>query len=902
MKKICILFAALFCLFAVIGCGDFNEEHIYYYNINFNTQGGSSVSSIRNQVAGTKITLPSPAARSGYIFSGWYSSDGKTKYGDGGGSYTITSSVTMYAVWIASYTITFNPNGGAAVSSMTGVSGTKVTLPTATRSGCTFVGWYSIGADGSWGSGLKHGDGGGSYTITGNITMYARWNATITFDSQGGESVSPITETLGTSITLPTPTRDGYTFDGWYSSASGGTKYGNNVGSYTLNGGVTMYARWVIAITFDTQGGSIVSPIMQGLGTSVTLPVPTRANYTFDGWYSSAEGGEKYDSPYTFTSSVTMYAHWTPINYTITFDSQGGESVSPITQLSGSSVTLPTATREGYTFNGWYNSAEGGTKYNSPYTLAGNVTIFARWTAANYTLAYDTQGGNNISSVTRAYGTQITLPTPTRANYTFSGWYSSASGGDKYDSPHTLKGDVTMYARWVITYTITFNVQGGLGLSALTDTAGSIVELPTPTRADYTFVGWYNSSSDGIKYESPHTLAGNATMYARWVGVDYTITFDTQGGSSVSSITAAYNSSVNLPAAPVREGYTFAGWYGSAGGARYGGGSSYTITGNVTMYADWTPVNYTITFDYQGGSSVSSITAAYNSSVNLPVTTRLGYTFNGWFSASSGGDKYDSPHTLKGDVTMYAQWTIIDLGTNGSGNDGDEMTINGIALVLVKAGTFTMGSPTSESGRDSDEAEHQVTLTNDYWISKYPITQAQYRAVTGNSPSYFSGRDNNPVEYVTWTAANNFAQSVSGRLPTEAEWEFAARGGNKSEGYIYSGGNNLDSVGWYWNNIPSTSSGNSGYGTQPVGQKKPNELGIYDMSGNVWEWCNDWYGTYPTGAVTNPTGPSSGTYRIVRGGSWYYYAQVFRVAYRNGNGPSSDDSYSIGVRVVFPRE
>jgi len=116
---------------------------------------------------------------------------------------------------------------------------------------------------------------------------------------------------------------------------------------------------------------------------------------------------------------------------------------------------------------------------------------------------------------------------------------------------------------------------------------------------------------------------------------------------------------------------------------------------------------------------------------------------------------------------------------------------------------------------------------------------------------------------VNWTEATAFCEAVGGRLLTEAEWEFAARGGNKTRGYIYSGSNNLDEVGWYWNNA-----GTYAYECKPVGQKLPNELGIYDMSGNVWEWVNDWYGSYPNGAVTDPTVPETGSYRVDRGGGW----------------------------------
>jgi|GEM_PF-950627 len=218
--------------------------------------------------------------------------------------------------------------------------------------------------------------------------------------------------------------------------------------------------------------------------------------------------------------------------------------------------------------------------------------------------------------------------------------------------------------------------------------------------------------------------------------------------------------------------------------------------------------------------------------------------------------------------------------------------ISGIECVLVKAGTFMMGSPANESERRSNETQHRVTLTKDYYISKYPVTQAQYRAVMGTNPSYFKG-DNLPVETVNWDEAVAFCRKVGGRLPTEAEWEFAARGGNNSQGYIYSGSNGLRWFGWY--------DGNSGSKTHPVGQRLPNELGIYDMSGNVWEWCNDWYGDYPTtgsASVIDPVGPSSGSSRVFRGGGWRGNSQYCRVALRGYYSPSNRD-YDLGLRVVF---
>jgi formylglycine-generating enzyme required for sulfatase activity len=217
-------------------------------------------------------------------------------------------------------------------------------------------------------------------------------------------------------------------------------------------------------------------------------------------------------------------------------------------------------------------------------------------------------------------------------------------------------------------------------------------------------------------------------------------------------------------------------------------------------------------------------------------------------------------------------------------------TINGIECVLVKAGTFMMGSPTSENGRDSNELQHQVTITKDFWISKYEVTQEQYKAVMGTNPSYFEG-NNLPVEKVNYHDALIFCQKVGGRLPTEAEWEFAARGGKNSKGYIYSGSNSLGTVGW---------NGYNSNGTKTVGTRAPNELGIYDMSGNVWEWCSDWYGDYSSSPVSDPTGPESGSARVFRGGSWFRESQYCRVANRDYDSPSNRGC-SLGLRVVFDK-
>ena len=214
-------------------------------------------------------------------------------------------------------------------------------------------------------------------------------------------------------------------------------------------------------------------------------------------------------------------------------------------------------------------------------------------------------------------------------------------------------------------------------------------------------------------------------------------------------------------------------------------------------------------------------------------------------------------------------------------------------MIFVQGGTFLMGSPESEAGRWNDERQHEVTL-HDFYIGKYPVTQAQWVAVMGNNPSHFKG-DDLPVENVSWNDTQEFIQKLNDltgkayRLPTEAEWEFAARGGTQSKGYLYAGSDDLNEVAWWYKNSNSR--------TRPVGRKKPNELGLHDMSGNVWQWCNDWYGDYPAEPQINPTGPDSGELRVHRGGSWINVAQYCRSAYRNVNEPTLR-YYSIGFRLA----
>jgi formylglycine-generating enzyme required for sulfatase activity len=213
--------------------------------------------------------------------------------------------------------------------------------------------------------------------------------------------------------------------------------------------------------------------------------------------------------------------------------------------------------------------------------------------------------------------------------------------------------------------------------------------------------------------------------------------------------------------------------------------------------------------------------------------------------------------------------------------------IDGFEMVFVQGGTFQMGS---NDGETDEKPVHSVSLS-DFYIGKYEVTQKEWKLIMDNNPSRFKG-DDLPVEQVSWDDCQDFIKKINAktgkeyRLPTEAEWEYAARGGNKSRDHTYSGSNNIDDVAWY--------KGNSGDKTHPVGKNRSNELGIYDMTGNVWEWCSDLYCNHSSGLQINPQGPTTGVFFVLRGGSYYFGVSSCRVAHRNSN-----DSYLVASDCGF---
>ena len=412
----------------------------------------------------------------------------------------VTTNRPYYLSLTANYTVTFDTDGGSAVDTQTIPYGGKAAAPAApAKPGYTFAGWELDGKAYDFDA-----------PVTENLTLTANWTVnryTITFDTDGGSAIAPITQDYGTAVTTPAdPTRTGYTFAGW-TPAIPETMPAENL---------TIKAKWTVnqyTLTFDTDGGSAIAPITQDYGTAVTAPAdPTRTGYTFAGWTP--------EIPETMPAEdLTIKAKWTVNRYTITFDTDGGSAIAPITQDYGTAVTAPAdPTRTGYTFAGW-------TPEIPAAMPAEDLTIKAKWTVNTYTIAYDLDGGTaegNPASYTVESGA-ITLAEPTKPGYTFTGWSGTDLEGADNRSvtiPAGSTGDRSYTAHWQVNTvysTLRFETRGGTALATLALPYGSRVDLTkyVPTREGFAFTGWYTDRELTQRVTSL-TLTNSTVVYAGW--------------------------------------------------------------------------------------------------------------------------------------------------------------------------------------------------------------------------------------------------------------------------------------------------------------------------------------------------------------------------------------------------
>ena len=445
-----------------------------FWDVSYDSVGGTSVSPER-VISGGHVTEPTPPTRSGYTFVGWY---WEAEYVTMFNFVTdvITADTTLFAKWQVDeifWDFTFVSNGGSAVTPQSVANATHATEPTPpTKPGYTFVAWYKdIGLSMLWDFDVD--------VVTADTSVYARWafgTSTVTFDSQGGSAVASKTVLTGIIITPPTaPTRAGYSFIDWYTEAGCVTVW--NFTTDAVVAPMTLYAKWVGAsgyVAFDSQGGSSVLGQVSTIGELVTEPTaPTKANNTFVGWYKDVACTHVWTfATDLMTKNMTLYAKWVGASGYVAFDSQGGSSVLGQVSTIGELVTEPTApTKANNTFVGWYKDVACTHVWTFATDLmTKNMTLYAKWLTATYTVTFDTQGGSAIASQSIVGGALVrkTL-TPSKANCTFYAWYKEAACTNLWSYPlDTISAATTLYAKWIALSSITdkfyvcglYNTQG----------------------------------------------------------------------------------------------------------------------------------------------------------------------------------------------------------------------------------------------------------------------------------------------------------------------------------------------------------------------------------------------------------------------------------------------------------
>ncbi len=651
----------------------------------------------------------------------------------------VSSSATTITITAAIYTVTYNYNnatgGNSTATADFTLGGTALTLPTPTRTGYAFNGWFEA-------SNLSGSALGSTYSPTQTRTIYAKWTAntyTVTYNydnSTGGNSTATADFTVGGSaLTLPTPTRTGYTFAGWHSDSAKTVSVGIAGASYSPTASLTLYAKWtanVYTVTYNydnaTGGNSTATSSFTVDGTAITLPTPTRTGYTFDGWFEASNfSGSALSSTYSPTQSRTIYAKWTANVYTVTYNydnATGGNSTATADfTVGGTAITLPTPTRTGYTFSGWHSDS-GKTvsvgNAGASYSPTASLTLYAKWTSNPQAITYlpgvGGSGTGPTSPATVLYDASFSTPanTFTKTGYTFAGWSDGSevfAAGARYPAIGVVTGPVSLIATWTanaqnITYAAGTGGSGTGPSSPATVLYDASFTTPanTFTKAGYTFAGWSDGTSvfaAAARYPASGGVTGPVTLTATWNAGTNTVIYDSKGGTSVSNGSFATGGSIaNAPTPPTRTGYIFAGWSATDGGTAITFPYSPNATTGITLYARWTEITYTVTYDRNlatGTPERATDTYTYTGGgvilAGIGSMARTGYTFDGW-QVSGSTTKLSSPYIPGANVTLEARWSAASYAityfsnSGGTAPNADTYTTGNSALTLPTQGSM----------------------------------------------------------------------------------------------------------------------------------------------------------------------------------------------------------------------
>ena len=743
------------------------------------TDGGSTIDSITAQ-HGSTITKPTDPTKEGYTFAGWYYDEG----GESGhtawdfDSRTVLSNITLIAHWTSdTYSVTYvglDSNGAKLQYTLESeiAYGNKVS-PTPSANvwdavpGMSLVGWYTT-SDYQDGTEWNFAED----TVTQNTVLYAKYEArtyTITFNANGGEgSEYTQTFTFGEPQQLKANgfVNEGYTFAGWTLDRSTEEILFQDQQIVTFdnadeNSDFTVYAVWTQVthqVTFVGMNGAVDGPYTVAHNGKITATQNLNAaGYTITGWYLNKEfSGEAWNfNEDTVTTDITLYAEYEEVNYTVTFDANGGEGTMDPQVFRYNQpqyLTKNTFTREGYTFAGWSTdpNAATATYYDQQQFTFGegnsNITLYAVWTTVQYTVTFDANGGtwgegvDNVQYVSVNAGSSVEfLNEPTNVGYTFGGWYRDTNLNGTIDENetiwlerYTVGNNITLLAKWdanVLDFTyyrynddggspytdsssltfpygtvVTVNVNGGTYYEktgtytgTVTDAAESRVLDSTAAWTGHDFLGWKYTVEDG-----EHIFT------AMWSNTGYTLTFDANGGTLNGAETqqydVVYGETIGLPT-PERVGYTFAGWYYLGENDEVLEGfngltsTTYDWDWNVTLTAVWTQEAYTVTF--MDGDDVIGENTNYAYGMKITVPSDLdwndhtGETLEGWYTDAGFANKWNfDTMTVTGNVTLYAKYEteVYEVTFHGNGGAAANGAETYVASVNYQNVAYTPGA------------------------------------------------------------------------------------------------------------------------------------------------------------------------------------------------------------------
>ena len=664
------------------------EEEAELSVVTFETNGGSELSAIRtNTLENAPVSV-----RNGYVLEGWYFTSSLNTEEKAIFPLTVTSDICLYAKWIpVRYQISYQTNGGVLPNDAKReyTIEEQVELPVPTNEGFTFAGWYETeDFTGAQVEVISIGQ-------TGNRNYYAKWQIneySIEFDTVGGSEIESVRYNFGAVITAPdAPQKTGYGFIGWYEDISYSTAF---IFDKMPARNVKLYAKWSATrydITYKIDGGILPAEAWTEytIEDEYTLPQPQKEGLIFAGWYDNAEliGERVVRIVKGTTGDKEFWAKWDASGYSITYHLDGGVNGNnpPSYDTDSADIVFEDPYKTGHTFMGWFDNAEytGEAITGIPSGSEGNKELWAKWQKNTYSIRFVTNGGNEIADVEYEYNEQISAPVaPSRKGYYFEGWYNEELT-EQYVFNRMPASDLTLYAKWTIEeYSITyFTNDGKLPEGVIlnnTYTVEDAITLPNLEKEGHTFNGWYDNADfngepiSGIAEGS----TGSLLLYAKFTINSYTITFKNDDDSVITTVTQDFGTQLEAPEVANKNGYEFEGWFLDLSSSEiYIFGNM--PAANLTIYAKWSIINYTIEYASDGGSMPETYPTTYTveSNITLPVPQKTGYNFCGWYENENftGEAIFEIALGTTGNKEYYAKYELGLYTITFDSNGGSEI-------------------------------------------------------------------------------------------------------------------------------------------------------------------------------------------------------------------------------------